>query len=104
MMADFRDNHSKGKDAILKDLLVILNDVTPGWETGFAGMIRPETRLGADLAFESIHLVRLAVAIQERFRRQNLPFQELLIRDDGIVDDLRVKDVVDFLYLHLNKT
>ena len=92
-----------GKEAILRGLLTILNDVTPGSETGLAATIAPETRFGADLAFESIQLVRLVVAIQERFQRQSLPFQELLIRDDGVVDDLQVKDVVDFLYLHLNK-
>ena len=102
-MSGLQDSNRRGKDAILKDLLTILHDVVPGWEMGFAGTITPETRFGADLAFESIQLVRLVVAIQERFQRQSLPFQELLIRDDRVVDDLRVKDVVDFLYLHLNK-
>jgi acyl carrier protein len=103
-MSGLQDNTRMGKDAILRGLLTILNDVTPGWETGLPGTITPETRFGADLAFESIQLVRLVVAIQERFQRQSLPFQELLICDDCVVDDLRVKDVVDFLYLHLNKT
>jgi len=74
-MTDFRDNHSKEKDAILKDLLVILNDVTPGWETGFAGTIRLETRLGADLAFESIHLVRLALPSKSGSGDRNCPFK-----------------------------
>jgi acyl carrier protein len=101
VIGDPRDSDPEGQDGILRDVLAILAGVVPGWETGFAGPITAETRLGEDLAIESIHLVRFAVAVQERFRRQDLPFQELLVGGDGVVRDLRVRDVVDFLSRHL---
>lgn len=89
------------RDMILAALLQILEEVGSNWQLGFAGRIGPETRLGADLAFESIQIVRLAVAIQKHFNRQDLPFQDLFLPKDGRVNDLRVSEVADFLHLHL---
>ena len=91
------------KDEILQGLLKILEDMTSDWDRGFSAAISLVTRLGADLAFESIQLVRLVVAIQKHFRRQDLPFQDLFLPEDGEIDDLRVSDLVDFLSLHLNR-
>ena len=91
------------KDTILKDVLEILEDMTCDWEMGFAGAIDSQTHLVADLEFESIDVVQLAVAVEEHFNRQNLPFQKLFMTVDGYyVDDLRVLDLVDFLYASLN--
>jgi len=91
------------KQAILGDILKILEDMTSDWEMGFAGKIDPETRLVADLAFESLDVVQLAVAIEEHFKSSGLPFQKLFMRrDGGYVDDVRVSEVVDFLYNHIN--
>jgi acyl carrier protein len=91
------------KDAILTDLVRILEDMTPDWDMGFAGPIGPETRLEADLSFKSIQVVQLIIAIEERFQRQELPFQKLLMPDDRTVSDVRVAEVVDFLYTQLNQ-
>ncbi|RMF84498.1 MAG: acyl carrier protein [Nitrospinota bacterium] len=96
-----RSNHFS-REAILRDLLKILGEMTSDWEGGFAGAIGPETRLAADLALESIHVVQLVVAIERHFQRQDLPFQQLFVPGDRSVDDLRVSDLVDFLYTHLN--
>jgi acyl carrier protein len=96
---------SKGfeKQAILGEILKILEDMTSDWEMGFAGKIGPETRLVADLAFESLDVVQLAVAIEEHFKSSGLPFQKLFMRrDGGYVDDVRVSEVVDFLFNHIN--
>jgi acyl carrier protein len=101
-MENPRSNARFTKDAILADILEILEDMTSDWDMGFAGKISPETRLAADLAFESIQVVQLGIAIEERFHAQELPFQELFMLDDRNGRDLRVADLVDFLYTQFN--
>jgi len=92
------------KHVILSDILKILDEMTSDWEAGFAGKLGPETRLVADLAFESIDVVQLAVSLQEHFHRQNLPFQELLMTPEGgYVEDLMVSELSDFVHHHLNQ-
>ena len=90
------------KKRILDDLIMILEEMSSGWEMQFEGSIGPHTLLGEDLAFKSIDLVRLVASIQKRYDRQDLPFQGLLIPDDRPVEDLRVSDLVGFLHKHLN--
>ncbi|GIX45858.1 MAG: acyl carrier protein [Candidatus Tectimicrobiota bacterium] len=90
------------RETILHGVVQILTDMTADWEDAFTGPIGPETRLVADLAFESIDVVQLAVAIEEHFQHPNLPFQKLLMRDGRYVEDLQVADLVEFLYTHLN--
>ncbi len=92
------------REAILGDILKILEEMTSDWEMGFAGKIGPETRLVADLAFESIDVVQLAVSLQEHFHQPNLPFQKLLMTAEGrYVDDLRISELSDFVYGHVNQ-
>ena len=91
------------KNAILGKLVHILEEMSSEWEMGFSDDIGPQTRLIADLAFNSINFVQLAAAIEEHFRQNDLPFQSLIMADDYVVDDLKVSDLVDFLYTHLNK-
>src|SRR5687767_12578734 len=89
-------------ETILNIVLKILEEMTSDWETGFTGPLDPQTLLVADLAFESIDVVKLAVALEEHFKRPNLPIQELLMTRDGrYVDDLRVSELVGFLTTHL---
>lgn len=90
------------RDTILRDTLQILRNMTSDWEMGFAGTLGPHTHLAADLAFESIHMVQLIIAIEEHFKRQALPFQQLFMPDDRRIDDLQVSELVDFLSIHLN--
>jgi|SRR5437867_5406147 len=92
------------KDVILSDILKILKEMTSDWEMGFTGKIGPETHLVADLAFESIDVVQLSVTLQEDFHQPNLPFQKLLMTPEGrYVEDLRVSELSDFMYHHLNQ-
>lgn len=90
-------------DTILVDIVKILEDMTADWETGFAGAIGPETYLVADLGFGSVDVVELIVSIEEHFNRPRIAFQELLMTADGrYIDDLRVSELVSFLYTQLN--
>ncbi|HXH28100.1 MAG TPA: phosphopantetheine-binding protein [Candidatus Polarisedimenticolia bacterium] len=90
------------RQTITDDVLAILNDMTGDWDTGFSGAIGPDTRLVADLAFESIDVVQLIVALEERYQRRDLPFEQLLMADGRYVDEIRVREAVDFLHRHLN--
>ncbi|HEV8440140.1 MAG TPA: phosphopantetheine-binding protein [Methylomirabilota bacterium] len=85
----------------MKDVVNILNDMTTDWEVGFKGKIGPDTSLVADLAFESIDVVQLAVALEEHFGQEGLPFEKMLMTEGRYVDDLRVDQVVSFLADHL---
>ncbi len=90
-----------GRPAILGVVVEILADITADWDLDFAGGIGPRTLLIVDLAFESIDVVEFVVAIEERFDRRDLPFEQLLMKDGRYVDDLAVWQIVDFLVEHL---
>jgi acyl carrier protein len=89
------------KEALLHDVIRILEDITSDWDLEFSGGINHDTRLIADLAFESIDVVEFVVAIEGQFMRRDLPFEKLLMVDGRYVDDLHVAEVVDFLHEHL---
>jgi len=87
---------------ILTNLVEILEEITQDWDTELSGKIGADTSLMNDLTFESIDVVMLIVAIEERFKKTGLPFDELLMIDGRYVDDLRVSELVSFLDTHLN--
>jgi acyl carrier protein len=88
------------REQIVLDLEKIFKDTMGDWE--YSGEITAETRLFADLGLESIDIVALGGAIEEHYRR-TFPFAEWLtsMREQQ-VDDIRVRDVVQFLYDNLN--
>lgn len=90
-----------GRDQLLNDLVSILHDLTSNWDVELSGAIDVDTRLIGDLAFESIDVVQLIVAIEEKYRRRDLPFEEVLMVDGGYVDEIRVGQLVDFLHARL---
>jgi acyl carrier protein len=90
------------RDQITADLTEIFNETMGDWE--YSGEITPETRLFADLGLESIDLVALGGAIEEHYRR-TFPFAQWLTQlRDLQVDDIRVKDVIQFLHDNLQQT
>jgi acyl carrier protein len=54
-----------------------------------------------DLAFESIDVVQLVVALEKNFERKGLPFEQLFMREGDYVDELEVKEIVEFLHKNL---
>jgi acyl carrier protein len=59
---------------VLDDTIELMTQLAGDWE--YTGRITPETRLLADLAMESLDLVVLGTALQERYGR--MPFAEFL--------------------------
>ena len=101
-MNSWEQKTAGGRESIQAGLTAILEEMTQDWDTGFTGRIGPDTSLMHDLTFESIDIVMLIVAIEERFGRKGLPFEELLMVDGRYVDDLRVREIADFLETRLN--
>jgi acyl carrier protein len=89
--------------AILFDLVLIIEDITRDWELSFSGGITPQTDLILDLTFQSIDVVQLMVAIEEKWGRRNLQFEKFFMVDGQHVDELRVKQIVDFLCEQLSE-
>ncbi len=84
-------------------VIAILKDLTVDWELDSQEEITSSTHLMADLAFESLDIVQLVVAIEKKFGRQGLPFPELFMREGDYVDDLTVGELVRFLEVHLSQ-
>ena len=78
-------------------LVEIITDMTSDWDTEFEGQIGADTRLIQDLCFESIDIVHLVVAIETKFDRRDLAFEEVLMADGRYVDELTIGQVAAFL-------
>lgn len=85
------------REQLETDVVAILTDMTADWDLSFDGGITGETRLMADLAFESIDVVQLVVAIEGHVQRRHLHFEQLLMVDGRYVQELQVKDIAVFL-------
>jgi len=85
-----------------QETIALLQEITRDWNTGLAGGIASSTALVSDLGFESLDVVHLVTAIEQRFGRRDLPFEDLLMTEGRYVDDLTVADIARFLHRHLD--
>lgn len=81
-------------------LVTLLQDFTQDWDMDFEGEMAADTRLLADLGFESIDIIQLVVAIQEDIVKRKLSFDTLLMKEGRYVDDLSIGQIADFLAAH----
>lgn len=88
---------SATSEELVGKLAELLQDFTQDWDNEFEGEMTRQTRLLADLGFESIDIIQLVVAIEEMVGKRKLPFNELLMRDGRYVDDLSIGQIADFL-------
>lgn len=84
-------------ESIQLKVITVLQDMIADWDLDDVNEIDAETRLMEDLAFESLDVVQFVVALEKAFERKNLPFQNLFMRDGDYVDEIKVKEVVEFL-------
>jgi len=90
-------------DDVRRDVTAILTDMTRDWDTTFDGGISDQTRLIADLNFESIDVVQLITAIEEHYGRRDFAFEQLLMEGGRYVDEVTVGRIVEFLHRQLNR-
>jgi len=88
---------SASSDQLVGQLSELLKDFTQDWDSEFEGEMTRDTRLLADLGFESIDIIQLVVAIEQMVKRSKLPFNELLMKDGRYVDDLSIGQIADFV-------
>lgn len=84
-------------EQIERDIVAILTDMTTDWDLSYGEPVNANTRLMADLAFESIDVVQLVVAIEAHYGRRKMHFEQLMMVDGRYVQELQVKEIVDFL-------
>ena len=92
------------KQDIEVKVIAALEEMTQDWDLDSAEEIGRETGLINDLEFESIDIVQLAVALEQSFGQKGLPFEQLFMRDGDYVDEIYVKEVVDFMAGQLSDT
>lgn len=85
---------------VMADLLEMLDQLARDWE--YSGSITSETLLFDDLGFESLDVVVLGTAIQEKYGVL-MPFAEFLI-DVGQRElrDISVGELVEFVQQHID--
>jgi acyl carrier protein len=94
---------TKSLESITEEVITILEDMTGDWDTdSYDGRITADSRLVADLSFESIEIVQLMVALEQHFRLKNLASEKLLMKDGTYVPDQRVGDIAAFLRAELD--
>ncbi len=89
-------------EGISRVIVAILEDMTSDWDMAFSDPINENTKLVGDLEFESIDVVQYVVAIEEYYKKRNLPFEEMLMKEGRYVDEITVRDTVNFLMRYLN--
>jgi acyl carrier protein len=90
----------RSRSDILADVLQLLRELADDWE--YSGAITRDTCLVADMGLESLDVVILGLAVQERYG-QTMPVPELLA-EIGQRDkrDISVGEWVDFIHEHVN--
>ena len=90
-------------ESIQADMIAILDDIVADWDSPNDEPIGSQTKVIEDLGFESIDVVQFIAAIEDHYRRNDFPVEELIMEDGRYVDEFTVDDVVQFLSRHLNK-
>lgn len=83
-----------------QDVVAIIAEMVD-WEIDLGRPVTGTTRLVGDLGFQSLDIVMLILAIEGRYQRQDLPFDEVLTADGEYVTDLTVHQLAAFLAVHV---
>ena len=103
-MSSLENNSVFSREDIQSQVINILQEMTADWEMEHDEVIEPETRLMEDLAFESLDVVQLVVALEKGLGRKGLPFEKLFMQDGDYVDEISVREIVDFLIENLKQS
>jgi acyl carrier protein len=90
------------RSVTLAVVIATLQDLIRDWEIDEP--IGSDTRVVADLGFESIDLIQMAAALEEAFRPHRISFVDMLVADGRYVDDLSVGEIVDGIGVRLRQS
>jgi acyl carrier protein len=82
---------------LLQQLIALLDEFTQDWDREGEEAMTRDTKLLADLGFESIDIIQLVVAIEEDITHRKVAFDQLLMNNGRYVDDLTIGQIADFL-------
>lgn len=82
---------------LLQQLIALLDEFTQDWDREDEAPMTRDTKLLADLGFESIDIIQLVVAIEEDIAHRKVAFDQLLMNNGRYVDDLSIGQIADFL-------
>lgn len=74
----------------------MIKDITEDWDDAFEGEITGATQIARDLEFDSLDVVHLITAIEQRYERV-FAFDELLMVDGQFVQDLTIDQIAQFV-------
>ena len=79
-------------DTIEKTVIATLEDLVQDWD--IEEPIQCDTKVVADLGFESIDLIQMVAALERAFKLKGGSLVEMLVADGRYVDDLTVDQIV----------
>ena len=74
-------------------VIATLQELMRDWE--MEELIGSQTRVVAELGFESIDLIQMVAAFEQAFRPYRISLVDMLVADGRYVDDLSVDEIVD---------
>lgn len=89
------------KDAVQAEVLKLVKDLTQDFDFGFEGELGPDSFFVADLDFKSTDVVELVVAVESKFGKRKMPFQELVLKQ-GKYADFTIRELGDFVFRQLS--
>jgi acyl carrier protein len=88
-------------ETVQAEVLKLVKDFTQDFDFGFGGEPGPDSYFVKDLDFKSTDVVELVVAVESRFGKRKMPFQDLVLKQ-GKYADFTVRDLGNFIYKQLN--
>src|SRR3546814_11518703 len=82
---------------LLQQLTTLLDEFTQDWDREDDAPMTRDTKLLADLGFESLDILQLVVAIEEDIAHRTVAFDQLLMSNGRYVDDLSLGPIPEFL-------
>ena len=95
MQTQFEIANETARDDVLARVTATIESLVQDWDLDQP--VSAQTRLVADLGFESIDLIQMVAALEQEFGNPNFSFAELLIVDGRYVDDLTVAQITEAL-------
>lgn len=96
---DARDSFDRS--TTVATVITTLETLMQDWE--IEEPIGSETRVVADLGFESIDLIQMVSALEQAFRLHGISLVDMLVADGRYVDDLSVGQIADAIAVRVDQ-
>ena len=93
--------HTFDESATLAIVVATLEELVQDWEVDEP--IGSETRVVADLGFESIDLIQMVGALEKAFRLRGVSLVDMLVSNGRYVDDLSVGEIADAVAVRIGQ-